>query len=123
MTSPSPGVALQPAAVALAGRHRLRPWEVIPWVLALGFYFAFPKHLGFGTELLVTILFALSLDLVLGYAGIVTLGHAAFFGAGAYMVGMLAKHGIWNEPITSLILAAVVAARIRLVIEIGRAHV
>ena len=109
MTSPSPGVALQPAAAALAGRHRLRPWEVIPWVLALGFYFAFPKHLGFGTELLVTILFALSLDLVLGYAGIVTLGHAAFFGAGAYTVGMLAKHGIWNEPITSLIL------------EIGRA--
>lgn len=112
MTSPSPGVSLQPAAVALAGRHRLRAWEAIPWVLALGFYFAFPKHLGFGTELLVTILFALSLDLVLGYAGIVTLGHAAFFGAGAYTVGMLAKHGIWNEPITSLILAAVVAAAV-----------
>ena len=40
--------------------------------------------------MLITILFALSLDLVLGYAGIVTLGHAAFFGAGAYTVGMLA---------------------------------
>jgi len=114
MTSPSPGVTRQPAAVALAGRHRLRTWEAIPWVLAIGFYFAFPKHLGFGTELLVTILFALSLDLVLGYAGIVTLGHAAFFGAGAYTVGMLAKHGIWNEPITSLILAAVVAAAVGL---------
>ena len=114
MTSPSPGVPLQPAAVALAGRHRLRAWEAVPWVLALGFYFAFPKHLGFGTELLVTILFALSLDLVLGYAGIVTLGHAAFFGAGAYTVGMLAKHGIWNEPITSLIVAAVVAAAVGL---------
>jgi branched-chain amino acid transport system permease protein len=114
MTSPSPGVTRQPAAIALAGRHRLRAWEALPWVLALGFYFAFPKHLGFGTELLVTILFALSLDLVLGYAGIVTLGHAAFFGAGAYTVGMLAKHGIWNEPITSLILAAVVAAAVGL---------
>jgi len=110
----SHGATFQPAAVALAGRHRLRPWEAIPWVLALGFYFAFPKHLGFGTELLVTILFALSLDLVLGYAGIVTLGHAAFFGTGAYTVGMLAKHGIWNEPITSLILAAVVAAAVGL---------
>jgi len=114
MTGPFPGAARQPAAVALAGRHRLRPWEAIPWILALGFYVAFPKHLGFGTELLVTILFALSLDLVLGYAGIVTLGHAAFFGAGAYTVGMLAKHGIWNEPITSLILAAVVAAAVGL---------
>ena len=89
-------------------------WEPIPWILAIAVYFAFPKHLGFGTELLVTILFALSLDLVLGYAGIVTLGHAAFFGAGAYTVGMLAKHGIWNEPITGLILAAVVAATVGL---------
>jgi branched-chain amino acid transport system permease protein len=99
-----------PAALALASRHRLRAWEPIPWVLAVAFYFAFPRHLGFGTELLITILFALSLDLVLGYAGIVTLGHAAFFGTGAYTVGILAKHGLWNEPITGLILAAGLAA-------------
>ena len=65
-------------------------------------YFAFPNYLGFGAELLVAILFALSLDLALGYAGIITLGHAAFFGAGAYTVGMLAHHGIWTEPITGL---------------------
>jgi branched-chain amino acid transport system permease protein len=57
------------------------------------------------------VLFALSLDLALGYAGIITLGHAAFFGAGAYTVGMLAHHGIWNEPISGLIMAAAVAAR------------
>ena len=61
-----------------------------PGSLALAFYFAFPNYLGFGTELLIAILFALSLDLALGYAGIITLGHAAFFGAGAYTVGMLA---------------------------------
>ena len=107
MTSPSP-------VPPLVGRHRLRAWEALPWVLALGFYVAFPKYLGFGTELLVTILFALSLDLVLGYAGIVTLGHAAFFGAGAYTVGILAKRGVWTEPITGLILAAAVAAAIGL---------
>jgi len=101
-----------PAALALAARHRLRAWEAIPWLLAIGFYFAFPRYLGFGTELLVTVIFALSLDLILGYAGIVTLGHAAFFGAGAYTVGMLAKHGLWSEPITGLILAAAVAAAI-----------
>ena len=98
-----------PAARALAGRHHVRLWESIPWLLAIACFFAFPRHLGFGTELLVTILFAISLDLALGYAGIVTLGHAAFFGAGAYTVGMLAFHGIWNEPITGLIAAAVVA--------------
>ncbi len=36
-------------------------------------------------------LFALSLDLILGYAGIISLGHAAFFGIGAYTAGLLAK--------------------------------
>jgi branched-chain amino acid transport system permease protein len=100
------------AAAKIVSRHRIRIWEPIPWILLLAFYFVFPRYLGFGTELLTTILFALSLDLALGYAGIVTLGHAAFFGAGAYTVGMLAKHGIWNEPITSLILAAGMAAAI-----------
>jgi hypothetical protein len=112
MTSSSPGVADHAAVRALVGRHRLQMWEPIPWVLAIAFYFAFPKHLGFGTEVLITILFALSLDLVLGYPGIVTLGHAAFFGVGAYTVGMLAKHGIWHEPITSLFLTALVAAAV-----------
>ncbi|HEY7543146.1 MAG TPA: branched-chain amino acid ABC transporter permease [Methylomirabilota bacterium] len=114
MTPSVVGLENQPAAAALAVRHRVRAWELLPWALALAFYFAFPKYLGFGTELLITILFALSLDLVLGYAGIVTLGQAAFFGAGAYTVGMLAKRGIWNEPITGLILAAAVAALIGL---------
>ena len=69
MTSPSAGLAGHPAALAMASRHRLRVWEPIPWILAIAVYFAFPRHLGFGTELLVTILFAISLDLVLGYAG------------------------------------------------------
>jgi branched-chain amino acid transport system permease protein len=103
-----------PAARALAGRHRIRLWESIPWLLAIAFYFAFPRYLGFGTEMLVTILFAISLDLALGYAGIVTLGHAAFFGAGAYTAGMLAFHHVWNEPITGLITAAVVAGAVGL---------
>src|SRR5438876_7601943 len=110
MSAPALTVAEHPAALALAGRHRLRWWEPIPWVLLLAYYFLFPRYLGFGTDLLITILFALSLDLALGYAGIITLGHAAFFGAGAYTVGLLAKHGIWNEPITSLIAAGATAA-------------
>jgi branched-chain amino acid transport system permease protein len=104
----------QVAAADIVSRHRIRIWEPIPWILLLAFYFVFPRYLGFGVELLTTILFALALDLALGYAGIVTLGHAAFFGAGAYTVGMLAKHGIWNEPITSLMLAAAMAGAIGL---------
>ena len=101
-----------PAAQALAVRHRFQWWEVLPWVLGLAFYFAFPRYLGFGTEMLITILFALSLDLALGYAGIITLGHAAFFGAGAYTIGMLAKHEIWTEPISGLFIAAAVAGTV-----------
>jgi branched-chain amino acid transport system permease protein len=103
-----------PAARALTERHRLRWWEPIPWILAVAFYFLYPAYLGFGTDLLTWILFAISLDLALGYAGILTLGHAAFFGAGAYTVGMLAHHGIWNEPISGLFAAAAVAAVIGL---------
>ena len=109
-----PEAGAHPAARALIERHQLRLWEPLPWLLAIAFYFAFPTYLGFGTDLLVTILFALSLDLALGYAGIVTLGHAAFFGAGAYTVGMLAFHGVWNEPVTGLIAAAAVAAAVGL---------
>ena len=114
MSAPALAATEHRAAHALAARHRLRWWEPIPWLLAIAYYFLFPRYLGFGTDLLITILFALSLDLALGYAGIITLGHAAFFGAGAYTVGLLAKHGVWNEPITSLALAAWVAGAIGL---------
>lgn len=102
------------AATELARRHRLRWWEALPWIVSLACFFAFPNYLAFGTQVLITILFALSLDLVLGYAGIVTLGHAAFFGAGAYTVGMMAMHLGWNEPISGLLAAALVAGLIGL---------
>lgn len=100
------------APTELARRHRLRWWEALPWIAGLACFFAFPNYLAFGTQVLITILFALSLDLVLGYAGIVTLGHAAFFGAGAYTVGMMAMHWGWNEPISGLLGAALVAGAI-----------
>ena len=103
------------AATDFAQRHRLRWWEALPWVAGIGAFFVFPNYLAFGTQVLITILFALSLDLVLGYAGIVTLGHAAFFGAGAYTVGMLAAHAGWTEPLSGLLAAAVVAGAIGLV--------
>jgi branched-chain amino acid transport system permease protein len=102
-------MSLQAATLEAATRHRLRAWEALPWLAALGAFFLFPDYLAFGTQVLVMILFALSLDLVLGYAGIVTLGHAAFFGAGAYTVAMLAAHAGWNEPLSGLAAAALVA--------------
>ena len=105
-----PGVAAANGATEAFGRrHRLHPLEVLPWALALAAYLLFPSYLPLGAQILATILFALSADLVLGYAGIVTLGHAAFFGVGAYTAGILAANG-WGEPISGLIAAALAAA-------------
>jgi len=92
-----------------ASRHRFRWYESLPWIVAVAAYFVFPNYLALGAQILATIIFGLSVDLVLGYAGIVTLGHAAFFAAGAYTAGILAANG-WGDPITGLLAAAVVAA-------------
>ena len=104
-----------PAAAFLLARHRWHWAEAIPWLLALAAFFLFPGWLALGTQILIMILFALSLDLILGYAGIVTLGHAAFFGVGAYAAGMLSALLGWNEPITGLIVAAACAAIVGLI--------
>ena len=101
------------AVEALTRRHRLRPLEALPWLAAVGAYFVFPDYLPLGAQILINILFALSVDLILGYAGIATLGQAAFFGAGAYTAGLLAAHG-WGEPISGLLIAGLVAGLIGL---------
>jgi branched-chain amino acid transport system permease protein len=88
---------------------RWRIWDTALWLVPIAAYFAFPDHLVLGSQVIITALFALSLDVVLGYAGITSLGHAAFFGLGAYTAGLLAAHG-WGEPLTGLVCAAVVAA-------------
>src|SRR5215467_6058112 len=84
-------------------RHHLRWPEALPWLLAVAAYFLFPDRMTFGTQSLIMVLFALSLDLILGYAGIVTLGHAAFFGIGAYTVALLASRYNWGEPVTAML--------------------
>src|SRR5215475_13182358 len=92
---------------AFGRRHRFRLWEALPWLVAIAAYFVFDNYLALGSQILATILFALSVDLVLGYAGIITLGHAAFFGVGAYTAGILAANG-WGEPLSGLLAAAAV---------------
>lgn len=88
---------------------RWRPAELAFWLLPFVGYFLFPDNLVLLTQIAITALFCLSLDLILGYAGIVSLGHAAFFGVGAYTAGLLAAHG-WGEPVSGLLVAAVVSA-------------
>ena len=92
-----------------AARGHWHPLEVLFWVAAFASYYLLPgKHLIL-TEIAILALFALSLDLILGYAGIVSLGHAAFFGFGAYVAGLLAKHQLVTEPLLALLLAGLAA--------------
>ena len=56
-------------------------------------------YVGFATRILVFALAALALDLVLGYGGMVSLGHAAFLGIGAYSVGIWTTHGVTSAPV------------------------
>ena len=88
---------------------RWRPIETVFWVAAIGAFFAFPNYRVLGSQVLITGLFAVTLDLILGYAGIVSLGHAAFFGVGAYAAGVLAVHG-WGEPLSGLLVAGLAGA-------------
>ena len=86
-----------------------RPAEYAFWLLPLVGYFVFGDNLPLMSQIAITGLFALSLDLILGYAGIVSLGHAAFFGLGAYCAGLLAKYG-WGDPLLGLAAAMLLAA-------------
>jgi branched-chain amino acid transport system permease protein len=96
----------------LANRARWKPLEIAFWLIAVSTIFFLPgKHLIL-TEIAILALFALSLDLILGYAGIISLGHAAFFGLGAYVAGLLAKHAIVTEPALALVAAGLVAAAV-----------
>ena len=97
-----------PAINELLSIRRFRLIEALPWLLAIAAYFVFPQYLQLGSQILIMALFALSFDLLLGYGGIVTLGHAAYFGAGAYTAGLLAKYG-WGEPISALAISGLVA--------------
>jgi branched-chain amino acid transport system permease protein len=107
----APDIAVQPSAARPAGLPdgRWRPLEIAFWLIPVAAFFLLPDYRVLGSQILITALFALSLDLILGYAGIVSLGHAAFFGIGAYTAGLLAVHG-WGEPLSGLAAAAIVAA-------------
>ena len=96
-----PTITLTPA--------RLRAAEAGFWLLLAGSFVVLPDQLTLMSQILILGLFAVSLDMALGYAGILTVGHAAFFGAGAYAAGLLAKHG-WGEPFSGLLLALVACA-------------
>jgi len=96
------------AARYFEGQIRWRPLEIVFWLATLLPFAVTPAYLSLASQIAITALFALSLDLLVGYAGLVSLGHAAFFGLGAYGAGLLAKH-FWAEPLSGLLAAGLLA--------------
>ena len=94
----------------LARRARWSPLEIAFWIFAFATIWLFPGKYLIMKDTAILALFALSLDLILGYAGIISLGQAAFFGLAGYFSGLVAKYGIINEPVIALVLSGLVAA-------------
>jgi branched-chain amino acid transport system permease protein len=92
----------------LAAKQRWHPVELGFWLATLLPFALFPTYLTLASQIAITAVFAVSLDLLLGYAGLVSLGHAAWFGLGAYAAGLIAKAG-WGEPFSGLVFAALVS--------------
>ena len=104
---------METTPAAAAARPRLadgswRPAELAFWTLPVLAYLAFPEHVLLINQMMIVGLFALSLDLLVGHARIASLGHAAFFGLGAYTAGLLSVHG-WGEPVSGLLAAGAAA--------------
>ncbi len=113
MNSPVSSTTLARLEAHLRRRERWRWPEIAFWLAALAAIFAVPSRAGLINEILIAGLFALSLDLILGLAGIVSLGHAAFFGLGAYAEAILASKG-YADPTLGLLVGALLAAALGL---------
>jgi branched-chain amino acid transport system permease protein len=87
---------------------KLKPLEMLPWITAVAVYFLAPSYLPLGAYVMIMMLFVLSLDLIVGYGGIVTLGHSAYFGFGAYTAGILAVR-VHGDPFLGLAAGALAA--------------
>ncbi len=91
-----------------ATKQRWHPAEFAFWLATLLPFVLAPTYLTLASQIAITAIFAVSLDLIMGYAGLVSLGHAAYFGLGAYTAGLVAKAG-WGEPLSGLVMAAAAA--------------
>ncbi|MES0884420.1 branched-chain amino acid ABC transporter permease [Roseibium sp. SCP14] len=96
------------ATQALKKRH-LRPVEFLPLLAVCAAPIFGEQYLPLATQIAIFIIFCLSLDLLVGFGGIVTIGHSVFFGLGAYTSGILSANG-YGDPLTGLAAGAAVAA-------------
>ena len=102
------------SAARLLAPSKWRPWEIALWAAIWAVAALFAQHAALVNEIAILALFALSLDLILGYAGIVSLGHAAFFGTGAYGAALFAKH-VMPDPLVGLAVGTGLGALLGLV--------
>jgi branched-chain amino acid transport system permease protein len=102
---------------AFARGSRVTVPEWIAWIAMAALLFVLPKYSALYAEIASLALFAVSLDLILGYGGIVSLGHAAFYGLGAYSAALFAKH-FMNDPLVGLGVAGAVAAGLGMVTSV-----
>jgi branched-chain amino acid transport system permease protein len=109
MKAPDSAVSAANASLALQSPSRWKRWEIAIWLLMWAAPVALPQHAALFNEISILALFAVSLDLVLGYAGIVSLGHAAFFGLGAYGAALFAKH-VMPDPLVGLLVGTLLGA-------------
>jgi branched-chain amino acid transport system permease protein len=93
---------------AVPNPSRFRAWEIAFWLIAFAAPWVFTKHALIVNEIAIVALFAVSLDLILGYTGIVSLGHAAFLGFGAYAAALFAKH-VMPDPLLGLLVGTAAA--------------
>jgi len=93
---------------SLLKSSRWKPWEPVLWLIAFAAPVLMPSHASIINEIAIVALFAVSLDLVLGYTGIVSLGHAAFFGIGGYTAALFAKL-VMPDPLVGLAVGIVAA--------------
>ncbi|HST95112.1 MAG TPA: branched-chain amino acid ABC transporter permease [Microvirga sp.] len=105
------------AGAILSRRARWRWPEIAFWLVAAASLVVLPERHLILNEIAIIGLFAVSLDLILGYAGIVSLGHAAFFGLGAYVAGLMAKH-LSGDPLLGLAAAGLAAGLLGLVTSV-----
>ena len=114
MSAPSSPTTYESALLRTA---RWRPWEFVIWAVAFALPLVVPSHSLLVNEIAIVALFAMSLDLILGYTGIVSLGHAAFFGFGAYTAALFAKL-VMPDPMVGLVVATALSAMLGLVASV-----
>ena len=102
------------AQASLLQQSRIKPLELVIWLLAFAAPVLTPSHALIINEIAIVALFAVSLDIILGYTGIVSLGHAAFFGLGGYAAALFAKH-VMPDPLVGLAVGIAAATLLGLI--------